>query len=99
VVLAHEAHEAARAIAALLHLAAVCVVNHVLKIDALGRALGGAPHREDLVGADAEVAVGQKAVLRGREAQRAARFVEHDKVVAGSLHLGKANSHRAIIRP
>jgi hypothetical protein len=35
--------------------------------------------------------------LRGREAQRAARFVEHDKIVAGSLHLGKADSHRGII--
>ncbi len=52
---------------------------------------------EDLVGADAEMAVGQEAVLRGDEAQRRAGLVQHDEVVAGALHLGKANSHRRII--
>ena len=52
------------------------------------------PHGEDLVGADAEMAVGQEAVLRRVEAQRAAGFVQHDEVVAGALHLGEADSHR-----
>jgi hypothetical protein len=56
----HEAGEAARAVAALLHLAAVGVVDHVFESRCPRRRRG--PHREDLVGADAEMAVGQ---LRG----------------------------------
>jgi hypothetical protein len=69
-------------------------VDHVLEIDALGRR--GA-HREDLVGADAEMPIGQETVLRCAEAERGAGFVQHDEVVAGTLHLGEADSHRGII--
>ena len=43
------------------------------------------------------MAVGQEAVLRGREAERRAGFVQHDEVVAGALHLGEADSHRRIM--
>jgi hypothetical protein len=55
--------------------------------------------RQDLVGADAEMAVGQVAVLRGAEAQRPARFVEHDEVVARALHLGEADAHGRLSPP
>ena len=84
------AHEAARAVAALLDLAAVGVVDHVFEIDSRRRRR---PHRQHLVGADAEVPVRQEAVLARREAQRAARFIEHDEVVAGPLHLGETDAH------
>ncbi len=87
---AHEAHEAARAIAALLDLAAVGVVDHVFEIDALARR---GPHRKHLVGAHAEVAVRQEAVLAGRQVQPCAGLVEHDEVVAGALHLGETDTH------
>ena len=88
--LAHEAHKAARAIAALLDLAAIGVVDDVFKVDAVG---GRRPHRQDLVGADAKVAVGQKTVVGGAQTQRPLGFVEHHKIVARALHLGKSDSH------
>jgi hypothetical protein len=59
---AHKAGKAARAVAALLHLAAVGVVDHVFKIDV--RARRGA-HAQHLIGADTKVAIGQKANLLG----------------------------------
>jgi hypothetical protein len=90
---ADEAHEAARAVAALLHLAAVGVVDHVFEVDARRRR---GPHRQDLVGADAEVAVRQLPVLRFAQMEQAAGFVEHDEVVAGALHLGEAHLHAGL---
>lgn len=87
---AHVAGEAARAVAALLDLAAVGVVDDVFEVDAVG---WRRTHGEDLVGADPEVAVGEIAVLRGREAQAPLRFVEHDEIVAGTLHFGEADLH------
>src|SRR6218665_2581623 len=57
---AHKARQAARAIAALRHLAAIGVVDDVLEVDVCGRRR---PHAENLVGPDAKVAVRQKAVL------------------------------------
>ena len=59
--LTRKAHKAARAIAAMLHLTAIGVVNHVFKID--GRRRCG-PYRQNLVGTHAKVAVRQKLVLR-----------------------------------
>ncbi|KAF1042855.1 MAG: hypothetical protein GAK34_02753 [Delftia tsuruhatensis] len=90
----HIAGKAARAVAALLDLAAVGVVDHVFEVDAFG---GRGPHREDLVGAHAELAVGQKAVLGCAQAQRAGGFVKDHEIVASALHLGKADLHPAII--
>ena len=37
--------------------------------------------------------VGQEPVLARREVQRAARFIQDDEIVSGSLHLGEADSH------
>ena len=87
---AHIAHKAAGPVAAMLHLTAIGVVDHVFKIQP-GRGRG--PNREDLVGPHAKVAVGQKTVLGRAQAQAALRLVEHDKIVAGPLHLGKADVH------
>ena len=95
---AHVAGEAARAVAALLHLAAVGVVDHVFKVDALrGGICGGSAHGEDLVRAHAKVAIGQVAVVRSRQAQAALGFVQHNEIVASALHFGEANLHVRII--
>jgi hypothetical protein len=88
----HIAHEAARAVAALLHLAAVGVVDHVFEVQP---GPGRRPHAQDLVGAHAEMAIGQEAVLGRAQAQAAPRLVEHDEVVARALHLGEADVHGA----
>ena len=86
---AHEAHEAARAVAALLDLAAVAVEDAVAEIDARARRCGSTD--QHLVGADAEAAVGQAPHLRrASSVERRARRVEHDEVVAGALHLGES---------
>jgi hypothetical protein len=93
--LANEADEAARAVAALLDLVAAAAVE-----DAIAEVGAGARRRlddEDLVGADAEAPVGDALELRAVERERLLRRVDDDEVVAGSLHLGEANAHGAII--
>ncbi len=86
----HEAREAARAVAALLDLAAVGVEDAVAEIvTRVARPL----HQQHLVAADAEVAVGEGACLRGREVDRLAHAVQHDEVVALALHLREADPH------
>ena len=62
----HKAGETARTVATLLHLSAVGVVDDVFKVDVAG---GRWPHAQNLVRAHTKVAVRQKAVLRGIEAQ------------------------------
>ena len=57
------------------------------------------PHAQDLVGADAEMPVGQPAVLRVGQTQASARLVEHDEIVARALHFGEPDVHGRIIRP
>ena len=86
--LAHKTQKAACAVAALLDLAAIGVVDHVFKINTFA---GRRPHRQDLVGTHAEVAVRQKAVLARRQIEALARLVKHDKIVARTLHLGKSD--------
>ena len=86
----HKAGKAARAVAALLDLGAVGVVDHVFEVNA---GAGRGPHGQDLVGAHAEVAVAQKAVVGRGQAQAATGLVEHDKVVASPLHFGERNAH------
>ena len=78
----------------MLDFAAIGVVDHVLEVQP-GRRRG--PHAQDLVGADAKVAVGQKAVLGRAELKAALGFVEHDKVIARALHFGEADAHFGII--
>ena len=86
----HEAHEAARAVAALLDLAAVGVEDAVAEVD-VGAA--GFLDQQDLVAADAEMAVGDAAALFGRERDGLADAVEHDEVVAEAVHFGEFQFH------
>ena len=89
--LAHEAHEAARAVAALLDLAAVGVHDPVGEVGAAGRIARF--DDQDLVGTDAESAVGQETVLRRAQGQGRAGGVEHNEVVAGAMHFGEGQLH------
>jgi hypothetical protein len=91
----HEAHEAARAVAALLDLAAVGIEDAVAEIDARRRR---ALHHQDLVAADAEMAVGQKARLGRRRHEVLVDGVEHDEIVAEAVHFCEADAHRRRIR-
>jgi hypothetical protein len=90
----HEAHETARAIAALLHLAAIGIENAVAEIDI--RPLRALDHQQ-LVAADAEVAVSEKAHLLGRQVDLLANRVDHDEIVAQAVHLGKTELHSVTI--
>jgi hypothetical protein len=92
---ADEADEAARAVAALLDLvAAGAVEDAIAEVDARR---GARLDDQDLVAADAEAPVADSAQLRGIEIERRARGVEHDEIVARSLHLREAQPHDAII--
>ena len=87
--LANEVHEAARAIAALLDLAAVGIEDAVAKIDAgLCRLLDD----QNLVAADAEVTIGDAPDLAGVEHDGLGDRVENNEIVTQSLHLGEANA-------
>ena len=97
VLVAHIAHKAARAIAAVLYLLAVGVVNGVSKINIRAARRGG-PDAKYLVRAHTEMPVGQKTVLRSRQTQQPAGFVKHHEIVAGALHFGESDSHMHIIR-
>ncbi len=90
-----EAHEAARAVAALLDLAAIGIEDAVAEIDAGRRRTFD---HQDLVATDAKVAVGEKARLGRRRHEVLVDGVEHDKVVAEAVHFGEADSHGRSIR-
>lgn len=92
---AHKTGKTARSIATLLHFRAVGVVNDIFKVDVRCRRR---PHGQDLVGTHAEMAIPQKAVVRRRQAQATAGFVQHNEVVARALHFGELDSHTGIIR-
>ena len=89
----HVARKAACPIAALLDFTAIGVMDHIFKIQAIGWRRA---HRQNLVGTYAKVAIGQKTVVRWRQAQLALCFIEHDKVIARALHFGEANVHGAV---
>ena len=92
-VIDHIAGKATRAVAALLDLAAIGVVNHIFKICALAPSA----HAQDLVGAHAKAAIGQKAVVALAQTQQPLGFIQHDKIVARALHFAKVDFHSAII--
>jgi len=85
---AHETHEAARAVAAVLDLIAAGAVE-----DAVAKVHVGFAARlddEDLVGADPEASIAEAAHRPGVERDRLTRRIEHDEVVAGAVHLREA---------
>jgi hypothetical protein len=89
-ILNHEAREAVRAVAALLHLAAVDVEDAITKVDvATLRAFG----QQYLIAAHATTAVGEMAYLVGRERDLLTHAVDDDEVVAQAVHLGEGEKH------
>ena len=88
----HEAHEAARAVAALFDLAAIGIEDAIAEINVRARRF---LDDEDLVAADTKVPVGEKLRLGRCELGEGgvAHGIEHDKVVAQALHLGKHEFH------
>src|SRR5438552_6693228 len=86
---AHEMHEAARAVAALFDLFAVGVEDSVAEVDiGAGRLLD----QQYLVAADSEMAVCHPPDFRRLEVDLVAHAIEHDKIVAQTLHLGEAQA-------
>src|SRR6185369_1950936 len=87
----NELHEAARAVAALLHLAAVGVEDAVAEIEAgLARLFDD----QDLIGAHAEMTIRKLAdVLRGKRKNFLRKIQDHE-VVPGALHLRERELHR-----
>ena len=92
--IAHELDEAARAIAAMLDLAAVAIEDAVSEIDAFD---GGLFDQQQLISADAEMPVRERAHLRGAQVERLRVAVEHDEVVARAVHFGEFQFHAAIV--
>src|SRR6185295_9599804 len=88
---AHELDEAARAVAALLDFAAVGVEDAIAEVDAL---LRRPLDDQQLVEADAEVPVGERADLLAAEREVLLRRVDDDEIVARALHLGERQLHR-----
>ena len=83
---ADELDEAARAVAALLDLAAVGVEDPVAEVDVVARRRLDDQH---LVAADAEAPVGEPPQLRRRQRHALPHAVDHDEIVAEALHLGE----------
>jgi hypothetical protein len=92
---AHELQEAARAVAAMLDLVTVGVVDHVLEVDAA--ASGDGRTLRIWSAPTPKWRSAEKPVVGRAQSQRAAGLVQHDEVVARTLHLGKGDSHRRII--
>ncbi|MNO46854.1 hypothetical protein D3C76_371460 [compost metagenome] len=87
----HEAGEAARTVAALLHLGAVGVEDAVAEIE-----VGVARRLDDqqLVEADAGVAVAPHLYVARLDMGVLADQVEDHEVIAQAMHLGEAQQHR-----
>ena len=83
----HKAHKTARAIAALLHFAAVGIEYPVAKIHIGTRRF---VDQQNLIAADAEMSIRDITQLRRREIDGLVNRVEHDKVIAQAVHFGEA---------
>ena len=85
--------KAARAVAAHLDFAAVTVKDPVLKVRL--SCLGLFNHQH-LVTADAEVAVTERAHECGRSVKGLIPGIDHDEIVARTLHFGKGKTHACV---
>ena len=92
--LANKTHKATGTIAAVFNLGAVGIVDRVFEIDVRLRRFA---HAQNLVGTNAKVPIRQPTVLGRGEPQSAAGFVQHDEVVASTLHLGETDVHEAAL--
>ena len=92
----HKAGKTARAVAALLHLAAVCIENTVAK---LGFGQRRRLHQQQLVETDAPVAVCPFGNRRGSRIKMLADAVDNHKIVAQTVHFGEFQySHHGLRR-
>jgi hypothetical protein len=94
----HEADETARTVAALLDLAAVGVEDAITEIALRGSGSGRLLDQQDLVAADAEMAIRKLPQALGTKVEALAHAVEDDEIVAQSVHFGKAEFHEAACR-
>ena len=85
----HIANEAARAVAALFHFAAVSVENAVAKISVPLRRFD----QQDLIAADAIMAVGKLAQFFRAERHALIYAIDDDKVIAQAVHFGELEFH------
>lgn len=84
--------KAARAIAAMLHLAAVAVKNAVGKIRLrIGRGFDN----QQLVKTHAGMAIGQCGNALDRPVKRRARGIQHHEIIAQAVHLGESRKRHA----
>ena len=90
-----EAYEATGTVAALLHFTAIGIENAIAEIDAR---LRSGFHQQNLVAADAEMAIGQMTKLLRCQRQRLTNAIENDKVVAQSVHLRELEFHGICLR-
>jgi len=88
--IAHETHEAARFRCRTVRPRRRRVEDAVAEVDAIARRR---LDHQDLVGADAETAISDASHLIAREIELLTHAVEHDEVVARTLHLGEAQFH------
>ncbi len=87
-------HKTARAVATVLDLATVRIVDDVLEVEGIR---GRRPNGENLIGSHAKSPICQKPVLGLRQMQAIPGLIEDHKVVASALHLGKSQLHPGII--
>jgi len=87
----HELDEAARAVAALLDLAAVGVEDAVAEVGA-----PGGLHDEDLVAADTAIPICKEAQLLFLQGEFPFREVENHEIVARAVHLGEPQAQERI---
>jgi len=81
-----KAYKAARAIAALFHLAAIGIEDAVTEISLRVQRLF---HQQQLIAADTKVPIGNTTDLFGIETDALTYSIKHDKVITQALHFGK----------
>ena len=87
---AHKAGKAAGAVATLLHLGTIGIVDAIVEI--LLRIVGRL-HQQQLIEADTEVAVGKTTNGLGGEVNLLGHPIHHHEVIAEAMHLGKKEFH------
>ena len=89
-----ELDEAARAIAAVLDFAAIGIENSVAEV---GLGVRGGIDQQDLIAANAKLAVGKGPGAFGGHVNRLAHSIEDHEIVAGAMHFCEVPDHVGII--
>jgi hypothetical protein len=88
----HKACKTARAVAALLHLAAIGIENAIAK---LGNRDCRPLNQQQLVTANTKMPVRNKAHLPGTQLNILVNGIDNDKVIAQTVHFGEFDLHNA----